>query len=396
MLKTNHSEFILTKRETEFFGLPIGNAFGGAPFKKKEMPFFIAPAIAAIGAATTIATTIGAVVTAIGTVAAVAGTAMTVVGLATGDKELMKIGGIVGLAGGVTALAAGGLTSLAAGGEFAFGSAGVQSAITADAAAAASQATAIGTGGMAAMNTAITPNLANAGANVASSAGATTEGLGGAGFSGIQGGTGLVGGAGTLQAGSGVAGASVISPAFSGAVTIGNVGTEAAGAGFAGIHGGTGLVGGGGNAISGISSTTAANLAKSAASVIPEKVASSAASGGFFSELFGGMTTLEKTVTAKFGLDAVSGIAKAYNENEAQEYKNKIRNQQLDNLNTVAKIDGFFGYDGQGNRVEYGVDGTTGQQTAQQNQQAENGQKTGMLFVAPKFSASNQPQQAVR
>jgi hypothetical protein len=69
----------------------------------------ITAAAGAIGAAAAGAGTIGAAVsltvTAIANVAMVAGLAMTVVGAATGDKELMKIGGIVGLAGGVAGLA---------------------------------------------------------------------------------------------------------------------------------------------------------------------------------------------------------------------------------------------------------------------------------------------------
>ena len=71
------------------------------------MPFIIGPAVAAVGTAVGVgvAATATAVAGAIGAVATVAGIAMTVVGAATGDKGLMKIGGIVGIAGGVTGLA---------------------------------------------------------------------------------------------------------------------------------------------------------------------------------------------------------------------------------------------------------------------------------------------------
>jgi hypothetical protein len=117
------------------------------------MPFFIAPAVAAAGTAFAAAGTaiaaggvmasMGAIgtaalatVSAIGTIAAVAGTAMSVVGMITGDKGLMKIGAIVGLAGGVASLASGAVASLAAGGEFAMGTAGIQSANAANATAA--------------------------------------------------------------------------------------------------------------------------------------------------------------------------------------------------------------------------------------------------------------------
>ena len=133
-----------SRRQMDQMGLPIGNPHK-PPFNRKEMPFFIAPAVAAasvaIGAAATVGTmaAIGtaalATVSAIGTIAAVAGTAMSVVGMITGDKGLMKIGAIVGLAGGVASLASGAVASLAAGGEFAMGTAGIQSANAANAAA---------------------------------------------------------------------------------------------------------------------------------------------------------------------------------------------------------------------------------------------------------------------
>lgn len=106
---------------------PIGDPFGGPAYGEKNMPFAavggaiaaaataassalgITAAAGAISAAVATGTGIGAAisltVTAIANVAMVAGLAMTVVGVATGDKELMKIGGIVGLAGGVASLA---------------------------------------------------------------------------------------------------------------------------------------------------------------------------------------------------------------------------------------------------------------------------------------------------
>ena len=78
------------------------DAFSGAAYGKKEMPFAITAGIAAGSAMAA-----GAAITAAGVAAVVAGTAvaagltMTIVGMATGDKELMKIGGYVGLAGGI-------------------------------------------------------------------------------------------------------------------------------------------------------------------------------------------------------------------------------------------------------------------------------------------------------
>lgn len=142
---------MISRRQMDQIGLPIGNPHL-PPFNRREMPFFIAPAVAAAGTAFAAAGTaiaaggvmasMGAIgtaalatVSAIGTIAAVAGTAMSVVGMITGDKGLMKIGAIVGLAGGVASLASGAVASLAAGGEFAMGTAGIQSANAANAAA---------------------------------------------------------------------------------------------------------------------------------------------------------------------------------------------------------------------------------------------------------------------
>lgn len=89
----------------------LGNRFD----KRKPMPFFVGPALAAAGtaiagaAAAGTAAAIGSAAvasfSALATVATAAGIAMTVVGAVTGDKELMHIGGYVGLAGGVGSLA---------------------------------------------------------------------------------------------------------------------------------------------------------------------------------------------------------------------------------------------------------------------------------------------------
>lgn len=100
---------------------PVGDPFGGPAYGQRNMPFIIGPAVgvaaAAVGVAAAGATiaTVGAaalaVVGAIGAVATVAGLAMTLVGAVTGNKSLMKIGGIVGLAGGVAGLASAGLSA---------------------------------------------------------------------------------------------------------------------------------------------------------------------------------------------------------------------------------------------------------------------------------------------
>ena len=130
---------MISKSEMLAAGLPIGNPHAmQAPFNKRyEMPFApLVGAFTAIGAATTIGTTALAVVNFAAVAAMYAGVAMTVTGLVTGDKELMKLGGLVGLAGGVGSLAAGGIASLAAGAEFTMGTAGIEAANAATAASA--------------------------------------------------------------------------------------------------------------------------------------------------------------------------------------------------------------------------------------------------------------------
>lgn len=97
------------------------DAFSGPAYGDRNMPFIIGPAVgaasAAIGvaAATTTLATVGAAalatVGAIGAIATVAGLAMSVIGMATGNKELSKIGMYVGLAGGVASLATWGVTA---------------------------------------------------------------------------------------------------------------------------------------------------------------------------------------------------------------------------------------------------------------------------------------------
>lgn len=87
---------------------------------KKEMPFaVIGSAISgavtgafATGAA--VAGTVGGVVASTALVATWVGLGLTIVGAVTGDSDLLKIGGIVGLAGGATGLAISGAASLTA------------------------------------------------------------------------------------------------------------------------------------------------------------------------------------------------------------------------------------------------------------------------------------------
>jgi len=134
---------MISRKQMLDMGLPIGNPIL-PPFNRREMPFApIAGAFAAVGTAAAaggvLATTL-AVVNLAAVAAMYVGVAMTVTGMITGDKDLMKLGAIVGLAGGVGSMAIGGVASLAAGGEFAMGTAGINSMNAANAAASASAA----------------------------------------------------------------------------------------------------------------------------------------------------------------------------------------------------------------------------------------------------------------
>lgn len=143
--------------------IPIGNPFDHELrfTRTYEMPFAaigagVLAAAGTIGTAATVGVGVaggvsigalaGAVVSLAATAAMVVGTVMTIVGAITGDTELMKIGGWVGLAGGVGAIA---------------------SAALAPAVASLSSATAV-TGTTAAVEQAITPALANAAPTLAS------------------------------------------------------------------------------------------------------------------------------------------------------------------------------------------------------------------------------------
>jgi hypothetical protein len=127
---------MFSRRQMLEMGLPIGNP-QLPPFNRKEMPFApIAGAFAAVGAASGVLATTLAVANLVAISAMYVGVAMSVTGMITGDKGLMKIGAIVGLAGGIGSLAIGGAASLAAGGQFAMGTAGIESMNVANAAAA--------------------------------------------------------------------------------------------------------------------------------------------------------------------------------------------------------------------------------------------------------------------
>lgn len=153
------------------------DAFGGAAYGKKEMPFAISAGIAAGSAMAA-----GAAITAAGVAAVVAGTAvaagltMTIVGMATGDKELIKIGGYVGLAGGIAGMGlnmAGYSASTFAAQEAAAVAANAANAIP----AAATNAAAGGISSGAALQSAVTPTFGSM-ANPVAQTGATMGQIG--------------------------------------------------------------------------------------------------------------------------------------------------------------------------------------------------------------------------
>jgi hypothetical protein len=301
-----------SRRQMDQMGLPIGNPHK-PPFKQKEMPFFIAPAVTAASVAIGTAATVGsmaaigtavlATVGAIGTIAAVAGTAMSVVGMVTGDKGLMKIGAIVGLAGGVASLASGAVASLAAGGEFAMGTAGIQSANAANAAAVNTSnllANGAVTGGLSASKTALNgltgETARQAAINTAQMSPVT-----------------LQGGATSSQIGSALGQNATILP------NSGLIGKTASGVLLSGAE--ALRAGGSGAAL-------AAN--------------SAASSGGFIDKLLGSMTEKDYVIT---GFSALTGGAKMMQANQSSanqqkqyEYQQAQREQRTANLNSVPTL----------------------------------------------------------
>jgi hypothetical protein len=291
---------MISRKQMAQMGMPIGNPHL-PPFNRKEMPFFIAPAVAAasvaigtaaaVGSMAAIGTAVLATVGAIGTIAAVAGTAMSVVGMITGDKGLMKIGAIVGLAGGVASLASGAIASLAAGGEFAMGTAGIQSANAANATAA--QAASMTAGVLPNANTAINGMLGQGSTQAAQSASNVTSGI--------------AGGATNLSQ-------PMMSPVASTATNMSPVinagGTQA------------------GNAINSMLAQGTTDAASS--------------SGGFIDRLLGSMTEKDYVIT---GFSALTGGAKMMQANQASanaqkeyEYKQAQREQRTANLNSVPTL----------------------------------------------------------
>ena len=323
VMTINQNSFIagemISRKQMLEMGMPIGSPHL-PPFNRREMPFApLTAAFAGVAAATTVATTALAVVNAVAVVAMYAGAAMTITGMITGDKSLMKMGAIVGLAGGVGSLAAGGIASLAAGGEFAMGTAGIQSANAANAAATASQAAAsniaAGVGSSALGNVGAVTNPATAGM---ANAGATTglHGAGGNLAQGMIGKTGIITNTGNMVAGTGTG-------------TLGNIGNQFASGMLQPNFSGVGVEALG-------SSSTIGNITGQVAGQ------SAAASGGFFGKLMDSMTPKDWIIA---GGTAVATGAKAVSANQANataqqkyEYDRAVKNRQIANLNDVPTL----------------------------------------------------------
>lgn len=326
-MNTQATGVYLTRRETEFLGLPVGDPFSGAAYGDKNMPFFIAPAVgaaataigaaAAAGTMAAVGTAIGATVVAVGTIAAVAGTAMTVVGAVTGDQELMKIGAITGLAGGVVGMAAGGFSAMAAGGSFldgvgGLGSAGVSMANDAVASTAG-----------------LAPSLVEAGVTNADIAAGTAE------FATQSATTGTTGLAATQTAAN-------ISGGVSAPVAGGQSGVIANGASYAGtqaaapvytngiltsVGSGTGVVG--------------QSLAPEIVTGLSQTAGTSIAEGGFFADMFKGLSTSDKVVLGTTALSALKGIGTSDSDELARdkfEWEKSEKQRQVNNLNNVPKM----------------------------------------------------------
>ena len=286
---------MISRRQMLDMGLPIGNPII-PPFNRREMPFApIAGAFAAVGAASGVLATTAAVINLAAVAAMYVGVAMTVTGMITGDKDLMKLGAIVGLAGGVGSMAIGGVASLAAGGEFAMGTAGINSMNAANAAAA---------------------NTANLAAN------------------------GLATGA-TLSTATGQAAGNAANLTANMSPVVNSAGTTANQA-INGLVGGT-QAGGVAAASPLIGSTGSGLLSSSQALAVGNAGATAGAgSGGFFSKLMTDMTPKDWIIA---GGTVVSGGAKAMSANQANanaqkkfEYEQGIKNQQIQNLNTVPSL----------------------------------------------------------
>lgn len=304
---------MISRRQMLDMGLPIGNPIL-PPFNRKEMPFApIAGAFAAAGTAIAAGGAMaiaGAVLNLVAVSAMYVGVAMTVTGMITGDKGLMKIGAIVGLAGGLGSLAIGGVASLAAGGQFAMGTAGIESMNAANAAAATAQSQ-VALGAAAGNLANVTPtSLVNVTTPTAT--------------------TGLTNG---LNA---------ITPQ---SITMaGQTGT-----GLIGQVGAGGLNAAGGSALNAIGTSSATNLAGAAG-------AAGATGGGFFSNLMSSMTPkdyligggmavqgassmVQKGIESDFGVKkAQLGLDKTAQDKELAAKQSEAANAYIQNLNQPTNL----------------------------------------------------------
>lgn len=307
------------------------DAFGGAAYGKKEMPFAISAGIAAgsalaAGAVVGTAATVAAVGAVVAGTAVAAGLTMTIVGMATGDKELMKIGGYVGLAGGI----AGAGLNMAGFGASAFS--GMEAAASAANAipAAATNAAAGGVSSGAALQSAVTPTFGSM-ANPVAQTGATMGQIG----------------SGSLQA----TASQALTPAFeaakTGAMTAGQVAPN--------------VLANAPQAITPVLSelgTTAIKAAPTAVSAIGGTTAAGAQSAG---TLFDGLTDFMKTPGGITLLGSTAqGIGSAITGNAQNDiYKNKIAFDQQQAAYQMANANAI---------APYGM--TTTQLTDAQRQQA--------------------------
>lgn len=302
---------MFSRRQMLEMGMPIGNPHL-PPFNRREIPFApIAGAFAAVGTAVAAGGAMaiaGAALNLVAVSAMYAGVAMTVTGMITGDKGLMKMGAIVGLAGGIGSLAIGGVASLAAGGQFAMGTAGIESMNAANAANAVTQSQ-VALGAAAGNLANVTPSSL---VNVTTPS--ATTGLGG-------------------QIATGITPQSISMAGQTGTGLIGQVGAG-------------GLNAAGGSALNAIGAGSATNLTGAAG----------ASSGGFLSNLMNSMTPkdyligggmaiqgassmVQKGIESDFGVKkAELGLEKTAQDKELAAKQSESANAYVQNLNQPANL----------------------------------------------------------
>jgi hypothetical protein len=310
---------------------PIGDPHG---FGRRDFPFIVGPAVGTLATAVTagVAAAGGtmAVVGAVASIATMAGLAMTVVGAVTGDEDLMKIGGYVGLAGGVTGLAT---SAFSAG-----------TSVAAEAASAANQAAPAASGvqgamgglggSTSAMESAITPAFQGAGQALTAPA-----------QSAIQTGGQMLGGAGLL----GKAGTSAAQEALTPALSTG-LGSDV-GAGL-----GTSLGKVGADVGADLGKDLGANLGK-ASSYTPKS------DGSFFDFITGGLDSKGGWEAVKIGGSVLEGMAKSdATDKQTQllrdkyEYDKASKERAYTNANTQGKLNLGFNAPSQAQRDKAQLD----------------------------------------